>query len=514
MIRAIGIMTVIAVILTIACGTTIADESLKLDVKEFRLDNGMTFLVVPRATAPVFSGYICVEAGSAYEKIGNIGTAHLLEHMMFKGSQSVGTTDYKAERKLMALEDSVWAEIDAANQQTRYIKLNNPDQLEAHIKEISRLRLALDSLSELSSKYVIQNEFDEIYTRNGSAQFNATTMYDFTAYFVSLPSNRLELWFSMESDRLKYPAWREFFPERDVVSEERRLSVENNPDSKLYEQLIGTAFIAHPYQIYWEWQSEENNLTRSDMQEFFDNYYTPQNLTAAIVGDVDLETVRELAEKYFGDIPARELVEPIYTREPLQQGERRVDQVYEANPVLFIGYHKTAFDDPDEAAFHVVERLLTDGRTSRLYKALVLEKQLCIDIDSDVFPGNSLGDLQGGLFNIYACPKDGVSTIEVEEAIYYELDRLAQEGISDRELEKVKNNIDADFIWSTYSNLGLARNLAHANGLADDWRYLNRFRDMMKNVISEDIMRITTRYLIKENRTVATLIPTEKGGKQ
>ncbi|MEW5924310.1 MAG: insulinase family protein, partial [Candidatus Zixiibacteriota bacterium] len=178
------------------------DDGLQFPVQEFKLDNGMTFLVVERHTAPVFSGYICVGAGSAYEKIGNIGSAHLLEHMMFKGSQEVGTTNYAAEKDLMVKEDSIWAAIDEAMSQTRYIRLNEPEKLEQHLKYIDDLKLILDSLSKAGSQYVVQNEYDEIYSRNGAAESNATTGYDFTYYYLSLPANRLELWFNMEAGRL------------------------------------------------------------------------------------------------------------------------------------------------------------------------------------------------------------------------------------------------------------------------------------------------------------------------
>ena len=489
-----------------------AQDDLMFPVQEFTLDNGLTFLVVERHTAPVFSGFIVVGAGSANEKIGNIGTAHLFEHMMFKGSKSVGTNDYQAESELMVIEDSIWAQIAHADGETRYIKLNNPEKLDEHLARIDSLRATLDSLAVLGSQYVIQNEFDLLYTRNGAAQFNAVTGYDFTRYFVSLPSNRLELWFSMESDRLIYPTLREFFPERNVVSEERRQSVENNADSKLFEQLIGTAFIAHPYQIFWEWQSEENNLSRSDLTDFHRMYYTPSNMTVAVVGDVTVAEVRKMAEKYFSPLPAASSPEPIYTREPEQQGERRVEQIFDANPAVFIAYHKVPFDHPDEPAFRVIERLVAEGRTSRFYKSLVIDQQLCVDISVDAFPGSSLGDKYASVFNIYAYPKDSVSTLDVEKAIYAELEKLATEPVTERELQKIKNNIDADFIWRAYSNLGLAGVLATSKNLAGDWKYLSKFRDNMKKVSAEDIMRVAGKYFTRENRTVATMIPKEKEG--
>lgn len=502
------------VLLLLIAGNAFPRETMQFPVEEFKLDNGVTFMVVERHTAPVFSGYICVGVGSAHEKIGNIGSAHLLEHMMFKGSRSIGTTNYEAEKELMAKEDSVWKRIDEATRQTRFIRLNQPEKLDAHVKYIDDLKTILDSLAKVSSQYVIQNEFDMIYTRNGAAQFNATTGYDFTRYYVSLPANRIELWFAMESDRLKHPAFREFFPERDVVSEERRLSVENSSEAKLFEQLVGTAFIAHPYQLFWEWQSEENNLTRADLQDFFDTYYIPQRITVAVVGDVRLDEVKELAEKYFGVIPRSEDPEPIYTIEPVQPGERRVEVLYDANPLVSIAYHKTAFDSPEEPAFHVIKRLLGEGRTSRLYKSLVLDKQLCINVSVYTFPGNSLGDMYASILCIDAYPKEGITTLEIEDAIYKELEKLATVPIDETELAKIKNNIDADFVWDSYSNMGLAGNLSKAQNLAKDWKYLSRFRDNLKAVTSDDILNIANKYFTKENRTVATLVPKEKGAEQ
>ena len=491
-----------------------ADDGLQFPVQEFKLDNGMTFLVVERHTAPVFSGYMCVGAGSAYEKIGNIGSAHLLEHMMFKGSRDVGTTNYAAEKDLMAKEDSVWAAIDAAMNQTRYIRINEPEKLEQHLKYIDDLKIILDSLTKAGSQYVVQNEYDQIYSRNGAAQFNATTGYDFTYYYLSLPSNRLELWFNMEAGRLLHPAFREFFPERDVVSEERRQSVENSPDAKLFEQLLGMVFIAHPYQIFWEWQSEVHALTRSDLQKFFDTYYIPQRIAIAIVGDVHLDEVKKLAEEYFGAIPRGQEPEPIYTEEPPQPGERRLEVEFDANPAISIAYHKTAFDDPEEPTFSVIQRLLGEGRTSRLYKSLVLDRQLCIDIGVYTFPGNSLGDLHPNVIYIDAYPKEGVSTDSVENAVYAELNKLATVPVDANELTKIKNNIDADFVWNAYTNMGLAGFLAQAQTLAHDWHFLSKMRERLKAVTPEDIMKTAGKYFTKENRTVAILVPTAKGGDQ
>ncbi|HOP08143.1 MAG TPA: pitrilysin family protein [candidate division Zixibacteria bacterium] len=504
-------MLVLAASIT-ACFVSVQAAEFAVDVQHFKLDNGMTFLVVTRSTAPVFSGFICAEVGSAYEKTGNIGSAHLLEHMMFKGSETVGTSNYAAEAVLMAQEDSIWALIEQANCEEPYIRANNPENLPVLQEKIATLQAALDSVTQLSSAYVIQNEFDRVYTANGAADFNATTGYDVTSYFVSLPANRLELWFNMESDRLKHLALREFFPERAVVIEERRLSVENSAEVKLFEQLIGTAFIAHPYQIFWEWPEETGALTRSDLRDFFHTYYIPQRLTAVIVGDVSLDEVKRLANQYFGDIPAGRQPEPIHTREPIQTGERRVEVEYEANPELYIGYHATAFDDPDEPAFRVMQSILADGRTSRLYKSLVLDKQLCLDVAYEVFPGAPLGDKYAPLFCLYAVPKDGITSDEVEAALYEETDRLSREPVSEHELQKIKNRLRAEEIWSAYSNLGLAMQLGSAQNLAHDYHYAERLLERMGQVTPEDIMAVASKYLTRENRTVAVLIPVSEGG--
>jgi predicted Zn-dependent peptidase len=230
------------------------------------------------------------------------------------------------------------------------------------------------------------------------------------------------------------------------------------------------------------------------------------------VGDVSVEEVRQLAEKYFGDMPKAPDPEPIYTVEPEQPGERRVDVEFDANPAVAIAYHKTAFDDPDEPAFVVLERLLGDGRTSRLYKALVLDKKICLQTSVYTFPGGSFGSEFNNIFCIDAYPKEGVSTADVEKAIYEEIQKLATTPVDEKELTKIKNQIDADFIWASYSNMGLARYLATAQYMAKDWHYITRYRNNLLAVTPEDIMRVAANYLMEENRTVATLIPKEKGG--
>ncbi len=303
------------------------------------------------------------------------------------------------------------------------------------------------------------------------------------------------------------PVLREFYAERDVVIEERRLKVDNEGPAKLFEQLIGTAFIAHPYQIFWEWKSEVAHLTRPKLVDFYKRYYAPNRMVLAIVGDVKADEVFTRAEAAFGKVPRQPDPDPVVTEEPPQEGERRVVQKFDAEPYLSVGYHKTAFDDPDEIVYRVLHRLLSDGRTSRLYKALVLDKQVATNVSTYEFPGSQSGDLDPNLFVIDVEPKSPHSTTVCEEALYAELERAATVPVDAEELQKIKNRIESDFIWSLYSNLGLANQIAEYEARAGDWRYLLSIRDRLAKVTAEDIMRVAKKTFTADNRTVATLVP-------
>ena len=484
---------------------------MSLPVREIKLDNGLVILVVERKGAPVFSSYIVTAVGSANEKPGSIGAAHFLEHMLFKGTRTIGTKNYKAEQELMDKQDSVWSRIDAARQESRFIRIAKGEkEYQRYLKWISEMEALLDSLIADESLYVVKNEYEALYTRRGGVGFNASTGYDFTDYIVSLPANQLEMWFVMEADRMKNPVLREFYAERNVVLEERRLKIDNEGPGKLYEQFIATAFVAHPYQLMWEWKSDQGNIKREALKQFHKQFYAPNRTVVALVGDVSFAKVKEYAERYWADIPRQVEPDPIYTVEPEQTGERRVEVHFDASASLLIGFHKGAFDDKDEAIFQVLSRLLSDGRSSRLYKTLVLNKQLCLNVSTYFYPGAEQGDLYPNLFIVEVDPKEGVTTTEVEQAVYNELNSLASKPVGKRELQKVKNNIEADFVWSFYSSVGLGRKLAQYQSTAKDWRFMLTRLDEMKAVTSEMIREVAKNYLTENNRTVATLIPIEE----
>lgn len=497
---------------TIVCaaGAVVAKDDVALDVKRRVLDNGMTILVVERHNAPVMSTYIHYKVGSANEWPGMIGAAHLLEHMLFKGTKSLGTRDFTKEAPLLDREDSLRSAIVNEERKAELYAFqrsmgladvpDNAATIDALTTELEKVKLALDAL-------VDKNAYEQLYSRNGASGFNAGTGYDGTTYYVNLPSNRLGLYLSVEGDRMTNPVLREFYAERDVVIEERRLKVDNEGSAKLFEQLIGTAFIAHPYQIFWEWKSEVAHLTRPKLVDFYKRYYAPNRMVLAIVGDVKAEEVFTRANEAFGKVPRQPDPDPVVTEEPPQEGERRVVQKFDAEPYMSVAYHKTAFNHPDEIVYRVLHRLLSDGRTSRLYKSMVIDQQVATNVSTYEFPGSQSGDLDPNVFVIDVEPKSPHTTLECETALYAELERAATVPVTAEELQKIKNRIESDFVWALYSNLGLANQIAEYEARAGDWRYLLSIRERLAKVTAEDIMRVAKKTFTADNRTVATLVP-------
>ncbi|MBU1470346.1 MAG: insulinase family protein [candidate division Zixibacteria bacterium] len=497
-------------LLTLPITASSAGQETRLDVTKHVLKNGMTLLLVERHTAPVFYSYTYFKVGSANEVGGIIGAAHLLEHMMFKGTRDIGTSDWQRESTLMNLEDDLYQRLYQAEGETENLQFQN-DILGLDIEDNSAAIAAIrDSIAEVQrqiAEVVVQNELEEVYSTNGAYGFNAGTGYDMTSYVVAFPKNRLELLMMIESERLKNPVFREFYTERNVVIEERRLKVDTQGPAKLFEQLIATAFVAHPYQIFWEWESEVANLTRAEIADYFKRYYSPGRTVMAIVGDIDVEQTIAMADKYFDDIPAQAPPNRIETVEPPQIGEKRVIVKFDAEPELNIAYHKTSYAEPDDVVFRIIERLLSSGRTSRFYKNLVEGKRLALYAETSQFPGGAAGSLDPNLLIVDAAPKAPATCADLETAIYEEIDKLKTVPVDSLELEKIKNNLVAEFVWGMYSGFGLADKLAEFEATAGDWRYVNKLQEKMAAVTAEDIMRVAKKYFTEDNRTVAILEP-------
>lgn len=458
-----------------------------------KLANGMTVIITERHDAPVFSYATVVNAGSAQEVAGITGLAHMFEHMAFKGSDRIGSKDWPAEQKALAKVEETYAAYDRA----RRAETGRDDAKTAQLEKAWR-----DAIAE-ADKFVVDNEFAQTVDRNGGTGMNAFTASDMTAYFFNLPSNRFELWAFLESERFRRPVFRQFYKERDVVYEERRMRIESSPFGRLLEQFVSTAFIAHPYgSLGIGWPSDLHTISATDAEAFFQKYYGPSNIVVAIVGDVTVAEAMPVMEKYFGRIPARPQPEPLRTEEPQQTAERIAVLRESSQPIYIEGYHRPASTHPDNAIYDVISMLMSSGRTSRLYTSLVRDKKIAAAAEGfSGFPGEKYPNL----FSFYAVTTPGHSTDEVADAIHGEIERIKTQDVSAEELQSVKTRVKAGLIRQLDSNSGLALQLATAQTLFGDWRELFRQVDRIDKVSAADVRRIANAAFSPSNRTVTKI---------
>lgn len=481
------------ILLFITLSSIVSAQNLADRVVEHEFDNGLKLLMIERHTSPTVAPYILFKAGAVDESDDARGIAHMLEHMLFKGTKTIGTTDYEKEKEVLAEIDTLGDALD--REQAKGAK--------ADASKIAELEGALRVKQEEAKQWVVSGEYTKIYTQHGSTGFNAGTSVDYTIYTVELPSNKLELWAMLESDRLKNAVLREFYVEREAVKEERRMVVDTRPGGKLYEQFIAAAFTAHPYGMpIIGWPSDIAMLNRNKAEEFFKIHYAPNNSIMVIVGDINTEKTIQLIDKYFGDIPSQPLPDEVTVREPSQEGERRIEVEFDAEPQMMIGFHKPTIPHFDDYVLDMISAILSEGRTSRFYKNIV-EKSIAVSADSiNGYPGARYDNL----FVISATPRSPNSTVDVEEALYAELEKLKTEPVEEKEFKRILKQIDAGFIRALSSNAGMANQLAFYEGIAGDWRYILNWRKKMYEITPEDIMRVAKTYFNKSNRTVATLV--------
>lgn len=484
----------------LALSTQAFAQGLADRVTEHTLANGMKLLMVERHTSPTVAAWIRFKVGSVDERSDERGIAHLLEHMLFKGTKTLGSTNYEAEKILLDRIEVV------ANR----ILFEKAKREKGDSALVTKLEKDLANLEKEAGKYVVKEEFAQIYNRNGGANYNAYTSKDGTTYLISLPSNKLELWAAIESDRMQNAVLREFYTERAVVMEERRRSYEAEPEGKLWETFLASSFNAHPMgQPVIGWMSDIENLTRTKAEVFLKRYYAPNNAIIAIVGDIDTKKTIEMVERYFAHIPPGTPVPPVAVEEPPQQGEKRIEVVGDAGAELMVGFHKPTLPDPDDLVFDVIDMLLSDGRTSRLHKKLVVEKQLVTGIGAFSAPGHRYPNL----FIVSASPREPHTVKEVEEALYGELERLKNEPVTERELQQIMNKLEYEEARQMTSIGGLARNLTEYEAIAGSWRYLIEHRKAVAGVKPEDIRRVAKKYLTRENRIVGFITKQEVTGK-
>ena len=540
----------------------VAAQTLEEKVRDFDLANGMKWLVVERHEAPVAFCAVAFNVGAANEWPNVTGISHMLEHMMFKGTEMMGTKNYKKEIPYIEKTDALGERTIALRKEIgewrfdRFhaffkqmieslpkedkdrIGSNKYEQNKLVVERIRAMGALPDSLASVQylvedggvnyfnkyleyelawgdiaklldeqREYLVKDELWGLFMNNGSRFLNAFTSNDMTVYLEYLPANRLELFMLLESDRMEKPIFREFWSERDVIMEERRLG-ENDPDEAIGEAFYSVAFTAHPYN--WPvvgWMSDLQTIDREELQKYHDMFYCPNNALGIVVGDVTVEQVRKLAEKYFGPIKAQPEPPLVETREPEQKGERRVTVEHTANPKLMIGFHKPIYPDPDAAAIEMLESILAGGRTSRLYKTVFEEKQLTAE-EVNVYDGP--GNRYDNLMVIEAKPRAPHTLEEVEKAILEEIEKLKTEPVADRELQRVRNQIDASMIRSLGSNIGIAFQVASGQLFFDDYHAMFRSIERAKEVTAADIQRVAGKYLTAKNRTVGWRVRVEE----
>ncbi len=464
------------------------------------LPNGLTVLVCERPEAPVFSFFTHVDVGADREVPGITGLAHMFEHMAFKGTDKIGTTDYAAEQVAVEKVEEAYQAYDRERRR----------EVGRDEKKVAELEKAWRAAIEAAEKYVVKNGFGEIVEREGGVGLNAFTSWDETGYHYSFPSNRVELWAYLESERFLHPVMREFYKERDVVFEERRLRTDSQPVGRLIEQFLGSAFIAHAYgRPVVGWASDLQSFSATDARNYYERYYVPANMVVTLVGDVKASEVLPIVERYLGRLPAGPKSEPLRTIEPTQFAEREVTLRETTQPWYIEGYHKPGTRDKDDAVYEAIQDLMSNGRTSRLYRSLVRDRKIAAFSGGfNEFPGRKYPNL----FVFFAIPTPGHAPAEIRDAIRSEIEKLKAQDVTDDELKMIKTRAKADLIRRLGDNQGLAFQLGTVQALFGDWRELFRQVERIDKVTKEDVRRVANTTFIASNRTTGVIESTQMAG--
>jgi predicted Zn-dependent peptidase len=489
--------SVLLSMIALACvwGQEFADVQSR--ITDFKLANGMKFIVMERHQAPVATFYTYADVGSVNEDAGRTGLAHMFEHMAFKGTTTIGTKNWPEEKLALRRVDETYTAYAAEK-----IKGVRADKT-----KLEQLKKEFDAAQEGAQKLVEPNEFGRILDETGGRGMNASTAWDRTDYFLSLPSNQAELWFFMESERFRDGVLREFYKERDVVAEERRMRTDSNPLGKLVENFISASYKAHPYgNPPIGHMSDIQNYTRQDAEAFFKKFYIPSNLTCVIVGDVDPKQIKAHAEKYFGRIASAPKPAGVATIEPVQETEMRLTLRAQAQRMVVVGYHAASINDPDYPVYETIASLMSEGRSSRLNKALVKDKKVAVAAGG--FPGLP-GIKYPGLFLFFGVNAPGKDNGDVEAAMKEEIEKLKTDKVSDDELAGVRARYRVNLLNTFNSSQGMASQLAAWDVLTGDWRNLFQYVQKINKVSADDVQRIAKQTFVDSNKTVAHMEPAE-----
>jgi predicted Zn-dependent peptidase len=455
------------------------------ELREIRLENGLRVFVLERHYSPTFAAYYRFNVGSAFDPKGRSGIAHLLEHMMFKGTRDIGTLDAAKEARIMARQEELWHEKDAL------LEAREDPFASFDAQRLADIEVEIARLTDEHKQLTLKNEYDELLTRAGGARINASTGNDATNYYVMLPANQLEFWFQLERERLLHPVFREFYSERDVVAQERRQGIENNPDGLAWVALDASVFRAHPYGIpVIGWSRDIERYDCDDARDYFRTFYSPGNCVMVLVGDVDAGRVEQLARKYLGDWEHQEVPRPHVTAEEPQRGERRTAIEFDAEPSLLMAWPAVREGHPDECALEILARILGGMASARLDRSLVQEERVA----SNIYSSNE-SQRYGGKFVIGGSPRQGHALGELEASILAAVSRLQNEGVSELELERAKVAMEVWWVRRLDSNLRLAFTIGGAVGTAGSPDYLFQYEERMMAVTADDVARVAREYL-------------------
>ncbi len=489
-------------------------------VDERALDNGMQVLMVEKHDAPTIIGAIFFRVGASNETTGITGISHLFEHMMFKGSKVIGTTDYKRDQQIMkrldALKDEMRKEERIMRENYRLGRVDDLYGPEARTPRYRELEKEFNALIEEQKSIALKDEFSEIYKKNGGYFLNAFTSDDMTAYFVRLPKNKIELFMWMESDRMQNAVFREFYSERDVVLEERRMSLESTPTGRLEESFNAMFWESGPYG--WDvfgWPSDLRSISREDARWYRNTYYSPNNATAIFIGDFNPDELFKMVKKYFGSIPRGDEDPPdVVTLEIDQVGDKRLAGEADTSPEIEIRFHTVGFQHPDSYPLQILAGVLS-GKSGRLYKKLVLEDGIALGGSVSGMMGQRLhvdagqdSRKYGGYFSVSAEGKDDVNPEQLRDAIYEILDDLKQNPVTEYELEKVKNQVIANNVkmLRQFQGIGLMFYMGSYAALGD-YREINTGMDRLLEVTAEDVRQVADKYFDRWKRNELVIYP-------
>ncbi len=454
---------------------------LEQKVSSVKLSNGLRVLLYRRGVAPVFAGVVITRVGGVDETPGHTGISHMLEHMAFKGTPLIGTKDYDREQELLAKVEEIIKNSDAGNKLT-------PEQNQQ-----------LAALNKQLEEIWIPNAFDLEFRKRGATGLNATTGKELTTYFVNFPRPAFEFWAWMESERMLKPVMRQFYKERDVIMEERRMRYDDSPEGKMYEAILMTAFQQHPYRYpVIGYETDINHLTAKATEEFQKSYYGAENIVVSIVGDVDPERDLPILEKYFGRIPRTPV--PARTRlvEEPQTGDREVELRLHSSPQVAVAYHKPNYPHPDDAAFTMLEEILTGGSTSVLVKQLVEKSKKALSVSAFEGPGNAYPNL----LMFHVVPRDPYGNKELVADLDKLIKEFAARGPTKEEMEIARRSVAMSYLGELRSNMSLATDLANSEILYNDWKTVIAWFKEAMLVQPEDVQRLCQQYILNSPRTI------------